>query len=331
MCCRWRAAVHPATVAGVTEHPAPARLQTATVQEPALAPALPIITGRLPVFELRMSTGLCLRYQLKDTQTARTWLALMAQMQPDWLVRSDLNHRHGFAHAAQVLDALARLQRAARQLGLVLDPLDASTWQAALNRLHLNFPEFFRQRYVPELYQTAHEMNLAIHWLEYELGNVYGGRRQYLFNLDFNHIPEVYGRMGQIPVDEMHCFSPELRFGNLHLHYVYVGRHFLEMFDAQDYLCPVHHFKAQHEFNATCGLVFSEPEDWPARDAAMRQFHARRGGWRFFGYEYDDPRLARGFFKLGELVDLADYADASRRDALRTALSSAHVQSWHLV
>lgn len=320
-----------ATVAAVNEPVPTAALQPAPATGIAAASTLPRIAGRLPLFEVLMSTGLRLRYRLNDTQTARTWLALMTQMRPEWLVRGDLNHRHGFAHTAQILDALARLQRAARQLGLTLEPVDASGWQATLNRLHLNFPEFFRQRYVRELYDTAHEMNLAIHWLEYELGNVYGGRRQHLFNLDFNHIPEVYRLMGQIPAEEMHRFSPELRFGNLHLHYVYVGRHFLEMFDAQDYLCPAHHFKAQHEFNATCGLVFSEPEDWPARDAAMRRFHARRGGWRFFGYEYDDPRLARGFFKLGELEDVAEYAEPSRREALRSALSEAHVLSWTLV
>lgn len=217
-----------------------------------------------------------------------------------------------------------------RLFGFCDATLDARKWQDILNHLHLNFPEFFLTQFDAQRFHAAHEMNLLIHWLEYELANAFDNKAQYIFNLDFNHIPEVYNRKQVFPETEFAQFSSALTFSNLHSHYIYIGRHFLEMFDACDLVSPPHHFRAQHEFNATCGLSFSEPRDLLSQDRAMLNYFEQRGGQSYFGFAYDDLKLAKGFFTLGQLENIDDYDDPAQRMALRNQLKDSTIISWRL-
>ena len=188
----------------------------------------------MPRVQFTFSCQTKLTYQLNNTRTAARWSAQLAKMHRRFLLRTDVNHRHGFASKPEIQAAVARLQRSAAFLGFPLNPLNRNSWQVELNKLHINFPEFFKNEFDRDKFQAAHETNLLIHWLEYELANLLGQKNQYIFNLDFNHFPAAYDLKTQIPDDEFCNFTPELQFGNLHLHYIYVGRHFLEMFDAND-------------------------------------------------------------------------------------------------
>lgn len=252
-------------------------------------------------------------------------------MRPDFLLRTNLNHRHGFAGLTEIRSNIGRLKHCAQALGFPLEPMNERNWQSALNQLHIRFPEFFKSKFDRKLFQTAHELNLSIHWLEYELTNLYNKKQQYIFNLDFNHFPQAYNLKSEFPKHEFKHFSPVLGFGNLHLHYIYIGRHFLEMFDARDMVSPASHFRAQHEFNATCGLVFSEPVNSEQLDQDMHDYYLRRGGEAFFRFPYHDPRMAKGFFIVGQLEDLDDYGDSARRQALRDKLRSSSVDSWRVL
>jgi len=248
-----------------------------------------------------------------------------------YLLRSNINHRHGFATKPQIQEAVARLIKNAIFLGFPLPTLSKQNWQKELNKLHTNFPEFFKNGFDREKFQTAHETNLLIHWLEYELVNLLDKKDRYIFNLDFNHFPAAYDLKTKILESEFDNFDPMLQFGNLHLHYIYVGRHFLEMYEANDMDCPSHHFRAQHEFNATCGLVLSEPCDPMQLDQNMRAYYDRRGGNGFFGFKYEDPYFAKGFFKIGQLSDLAAYPTFTQRQALRERLKTSQIVSWRLL
>lgn len=277
------------------------------------------------------SCGTQLIYELNSTRTAALWCEMLAKMHRRYLLRTDVNHRHGFATKPEIQAAISRLKKSATFLGFPLAPLTKRNWQGELNRLHINFPEFFKGEFDRERFQAAHETNLLIHWLEYELANLLDGKDQYIFNLDFNHFPPAYNLKTKIPEEELGDFDPALAFGNLHLHYVHIGRHFLEMCDANDMNCVPHHFIAQHDFNATCGLVFSEPCDAVRLDARMRDYYERRGAKEFFGFEYEDPKLAKGFFKIGQLVDLPAYSKHAERQALRDQLKDSRVTSWKLL
>jgi hypothetical protein len=270
-------------------------------------------------------------FALNGTKTSEIWSSLLVKMQRRYLLRSDINHRHGFASHAEVRAGVARLKKCNAFLNFSIAQINKQNWHTVLNSLHINFPEFFKEKLAPKTFQAAHEMNLLIHWLEYELGNIYGHKGQYLFNLDFNHYSPAYNLKAKIPDDEFDLFSPNLQFGNLHLHYIYVGRHFLEMYDAQDLICPPSHFKAQHEFNATCGLVFSEPHDAVLHNANMQNYYDQRGGKSFFGFDYNDPKLAKGFFKLGQLENLHEYNSFEQRQALRDQLIKSQIVAWQFL
>jgi hypothetical protein len=100
------------------------------------------------------------------------------------------------------------------------------------------------------------------------------------------------------------------------------------MYDAYDVDCPAHHFRPQHQFNATCGLSFSEPLNASTLTANLREYYENRGGRQFFGYDFDDPRLAVCFFRLGSLVNLSEYRTLESRQVLRFQLQAAEVVSW---
>jgi hypothetical protein len=280
--------------------------------------------------DFEFSTGLVLSYQLRDTKTAEQWLQMMAQMTPRMMASNTYNHRHGFASQADIRSAIALLSANCNILQLKLPALSANHWQNTLNALHVNFPEFERKLQTRQEFHAAHKMNLLIHWLEYELSNHLGRKGQYLFNLDFNHDPRAYNLKKPFAKAEMTCFSPHLGFGNLHLHYINIGRHFLEMYDAQDRVCPKHHFRPQHEFNATCGLSFSEPLDDSALRLGMLRYYQMRGGQDYFGYSFYDPALAVGFFRLGTLMEVDSYQTFERRAELREKLQSAVVMGWQI-
>ncbi len=281
--------------------------------------------------EFTFSCQTRLTYVLNQTRTAQIWAAQLSLMRPEFLLRTDLNHRHGFAGLEEIRSNLGRLRHCAKTLGFPMESMNERNWQSVLNRLHVRFPEFFKTEFERKHFQTAHELNLSIHWLEYELANLHGGKQQYIFNLDFNHFPQAYNLKAEFPDDEFQHFSPALEFGNLHLHYIYIGRHFLEMFNARDMVCPASHFRAQHEFNATCGLVFSEPTDVAQLNQDMHDYYMHRGGENFFGFSFDAPKIAKGFFKVGQLESLQDYGESAQRQALRDKLKSSTIRSWRIV
>jgi hypothetical protein len=276
------------------------------------------------------SCGTVLPYVLHDTRTTAGWCKQFSQVNPRMLVRHDVNHRHGFASPEEISAAIRRLKRATDFLGFAMQPLERSNWHDTLNDLHLNFPGFFATPHTEQGFHAAHEMNLLIHWLEYELSNAIEGKGQYIYNLDFNHLPEIYNQKEFFPDDEFGHFSTDLEFGSLHLHYIYIGRHFLEMFDARDLVAPPNHFRAQHEYNATCGLSFSEPCDSVSLNQAMQQYYDDRGGQTYFGFAYQDPKLAKGFFRLGRLENIDTYRDPAMRASLRDQLKNSVVVAWRL-
>lgn len=288
------------------------------------------------IFEVTFSNNLTLRYALRDTIVVRQWAEQVKQYTARDMHRVAENHRHGFATLAEFRWQAEALLENAAWLGLL--PTDiksvADLTQEALNRLHIHFADrtagrTFDRCELREARYRITSVNVLVHWLEYELANQQG-RQQYVFNLDFNHNVAQQAAMPSIPAESMVEFSPNMEFGSLHLHYTYVGRHFLEMFDADDHSAPAAHFRPQHHHNATCGLVFSESQDNALRRTRMREYYEARGGREFWPYEFHDPRMCIGFYQLGQLVDVDWFNTSAARSALRQSLSKAEVVSWQV-
>lgn len=256
------------------------------------------------------SCGVSLDYQLNGTQTSVDWLNKLCKMSQSDLNKTELNHRHGFASYKETTEKLEELRNLAEKLGFKLLGDD----HQSLNRLHVEFPKFHQQYVDPIVLNDANRLNLLIHWLEYELLDCE------LFNLDFNDASEWPAQ--KIPGSEMKYFSTDFTFGDLHLHYVHVGRPLLEMFLNDDRVSLSNQFKPQHYFNATCGLVFREAKTDKVK---LKQYYDSRGGNKFFYYGYTDPMLANGYFKLGHLIG---FESIEEREDLRVKLASSSVIGW---
>lgn len=273
------------------------------------------------------SNGLIFRYLLNESSVANSWLEMMKKVHPRQMARMSENHRHGFASSAEIKANINRLAEACKIMDMPEPDLSTNNWQnwqQKLNAIHLLFPEKVMGGVNS---QVAHTVNLLIHWLEYELANLFDQAGQYLFNLDFNHQPDIYRQSQKIPFSELDHFTTDLSFGDLNLHYIYIGRHFLEMANAQDFICLKEHFRPQWHFNPTCALNFSEAIQQNRLEKKMQDFYRARGGREFFGFDYHDPRMAKGFFKLGQLENLSEYSLA-RREEIRTSLANAQISHW---
>lgn len=274
---------------------------------------------------VHFSSDVNLTYNITPHPTSNVWLGLVADVSPD--VRVDrailYNQRHGFASSSDIDDAIRALKAIVQRHNLTLPALNEHNWHDVLNRLHVYFPNWHRVSHAHLV--DAHTFNLIIHWLEYEFANTFEQRNEWLFNVDFNQ-KQATRTLRSFEPSDFNKFTPNLEFGNIHLHYVHKGRHFLELANAQDFDAPRAHFVPQTQFSATFGMVFSEPN---GRDLSELETYYNRKGVAFFGMKYEDPRLAKGFFELGELVDVDSYrADKALRDELRSKLTTADVIGW---
>jgi hypothetical protein len=97
---------------------------------------------------------------------------------------------------------------------------------------------------------------------------------------------------------------------NLKLHYTHVGKNANEIFITNDLFCPHDQFVPQNSFSASVRMHFynyfhSTLEQKQRLKNNWEQFYEARGGKDFWGYEFDDPKLAFGFMKIGELVEIS--------------------------
>lgn len=275
------------------------------------------------------SNDLSFTYRVNETKTAHSWLEMMSKVTPKNMLRQKENHRHGFANQKDIDINIQRLTDFCQKINMPTVNLATSKWldcQKNLNTIHVEFPKKLQSGIND---QVAHSCNLLIHWLEYELANSLNNAEQYLFNLDFNHQPDIYAMLKPIPKQELNQFTTDIKFGTLNLHYIYIGRHFFEMFNARDFICLQEQFTPQWHFNPTCALNFSEAQCQSELYNAMHNYYETRGGQHFFRLPFEDPRMAKGFFKLGEVENLSQYT-LTERQSFRKMLSTAYVSNWEI-
>jgi hypothetical protein len=143
-----------------------------------------------------------------------------------------------------------------------------------------------------------------------------------------------------LPEADYQYFTHQLYFGNLHLHYDNVGRHPWELFGSRDYICPPDQVISQNQISPSCNMYFN---DWDLLrqqklalsldkyKASFDKFYHERGGQDFFKYSLNDPKLAVGYLKIGELVNIQQYASIPARDALRKQLATSTLTEWVIV
>ena len=294
------------------------------------------------------SNNLELVYNLHDTASAKFFADSIQQLAPIDICPTSF--KNGFDSESYIPERILRLYTVADSINSLypnqvnIVPLEPD-WRLALQQMHTHFPELTNNLPANELQRATPilgEFNDLIHWLEKELNRKYNGspldRSWATLCLDFNralmcrHIP--------LPESDYKYFTHELYFGNLHLHYDNVGRHPWELFGSRDYVCPPDQVISQNQISPSCNMYFN---DWDILrqtrralsldkyTASFDKLYHERGGNAFFKYERDDVRLAVGYLKIGQLVNVNDFASISAREQLRNQIATSTLTGWTVI
>lgn len=276
------------------------------------------------IFSVRFNNNVELQYLLHENEDSHAWSNLVQNVNINNLRVTKQNERRGFSTQAEVNEAVQRLNYLCGTFSLPgLDLSSDIPWNKQLNIIHTYFPTAINKPC--ENSSEWHEVNLTVHWLEHELGNHLHHKDQYLMNADFNHTPSIW--IQQHLIRQRENFSPYLEFGTLHNHYIYIGRHFLEMADANDFECDRSHFVPQYRVNATFGMCFSEPQDWSSLIQRHRAYYELRGGIDFWRIPFESKNLVNGYHQLGTLFG-RPYETVEQRNDIRTVIANASIADW---
>jgi hypothetical protein len=298
--------------------------------------------------QFNFDSGLELVYNLFDTDSAK-FFADSVQL----LSTADIcptSFKNGFNSESLIDERIARLYQVANDINSLYPgqvnilPLEPD-WRQALQQMHTHFPDLTNNLPPEELQRATPllgEFNDLIHWLEKELNRKHNGspldRSWATLCLDFNRAPAC--RHVPLPESDYQYFTHQLYFGNLHLHYDNVGRHPWELFGSRDYICPADQVISQNQISPSCNMYFN---DWDILrqhrqalsldkyTASFDKFYHERGGQTFFKYALNDPRLAVGYLKIGQLVNVDEFTSVAARAQLREQLAAGVLTGWKVI
>lgn len=298
--------------------------------------------------QFTFSNDLKLVYNLFDTDSAKFFADAIQLLTPADICPTSF--KNGFDSESFIPERVGRLYTVAAAINnqypdqINIVPLEPD-WRTALQQMHTHFPELTNNLSGEELqYATPllGEFNDLIHWLEKELNRKYNGspldRSWATVCLDFNRAPAC--RHVPIPINDYRHFTHQLYFGNLHLHYDNVGRHPWELFGSRDYICPPDQVVSQNQISPSCNMYFN---DWDILrqnrqalpldkyNASFDKFYHERGGQGFFKYTCNDPRLAIGYLKIGQLTNVDEFDSVLSRNQLRLQLSVSTLTGWTII
>ena len=301
----------------------------------------------MPILKFEFDQGFELAYEIVNCDSARFFLNSIQLLDSKDICSTSF--KSGFASSELVDSQVLRLYEVAKHINLKYPgevktlPLDAN-WKTALQQMHTHFPDLTNRLSGSELAEVTPllgEFNDLIHWLDKELERKHNGsvlnKTWATICLDFNRARNCQHR--PLPESDYQLFTHELYFGGLHLHYDNVGRHPWELFSSSDYHCPAEQVISQNQISPSCNLYFN---DW---DLLRRQrqvlpldqyqlkfnkFYNDRGGVDFFKYALNDPRLAVGYMKIGQLENLSEYTLLESRNGLRSRLAQSNIVGWKI-
>jgi hypothetical protein len=267
-------------------------------------------------FVVNFSNEITLIYDIVDADISMSWSELISSSTVNNCCK--INHYVGYASESLITERIQQLYYLSDIINrrapdrVIKQEITRSTWSQALQVMHVHFPDLKNDISYQDIWHILSEYNDIIHWLESILLNVWGNipytTNSSLFRvtLDFNKSTNTFL---PIPIDAYTLCEPAAQFGDLLLHYTHVGKHAQELFSVNDLVCPESQFVPQTLFNASCRMLFTDyfydtvqkKENLKQR---WEQFYIERGGYEFWKYEVNDPRIQFGYLKIGSLTQI---------------------------
>lgn len=293
------------------------------------------------LFKVNFNGNINLSYKLIDHEIVYKWASLLENRNTSHLSLD--NHYIGYVTEEFLNSRIDRLYQLADYINentperVVKLEINKETYQDALNTMHVHFPELKNDIKYKHIWDYLTEYNDIIHWLEstvksvWEVSDKYNSRF-FRITLDFNKSGTEFV---DIPESAYTLFDPDVLFGQLKIHYTHVGKNAQELFTTRDMICPSDQFVPQRTFNASCRMYFTD--DFYINRQAWNNFYKARGV-DFWKLDIDDPKLAFGYMKIGQLTNI-NIDDTSvdipisqlDRHNFRNKLVDTKVVGWEII
>lgn len=303
-------------------------------------------------FIVRFSSNIKITYGLVDDPITTLWADEISRFTINDCCK--INHFTNFANEEKILKRVERLYQLADIINenvtekIKICPIPDIDYKSTMQNLavmHVHFPEMHNDPNFIHLDAILSEYNDSIHWIEGTIPSLYIddiSKKSMFFtvNLDFNK--NIQSNRQEIPEQSYKLFHPYVNFGDLNLGYVHVGRHAQEIYFTNDLICPKDQFLPQTLFTGSIMMMFtnyfqSTDEEKTKFLNSWKKFYHDRGGIDFWGLELDDPKLAFGSIKIGEIekivINQQDYKIPKTLDELnrfRNLLVETEVLSWEI-
>ena len=258
-------------------------------------------------FVVKFTRDIELTYTLVDEEIVEGWINLISSHNINECC--DTNHYVGYSNLKFIQSKINKLYELADIINsyvpnrVIKQQVTLDSWKQSLQTMHVHFPELKNNNDYQHIWNELSEYNDIIHWLESTLGN--NGSSTFRITLDLNKASTTFL---DIPNSAYKLFTPFSNFGWLLLHYTHVGKHAHELFSTGDTVCPKDQFVPQRKYSASVRMIFTDNY----HDTVQKQQHLKFR-WRsfynsrssdFWGYDIDDPKLAFGYIKIGELTHI---------------------------
>jgi hypothetical protein len=254
-----------------------------------------------------------LEYQIRNTQAAQIWAQSISNAIPDGLHDTDRFYNFPDQNRSDLNYALEKLERILHQLKslhpeLDFPEVDRKNLQYCINNLHYNFAH---SHHVTKCINENNvrlwdEFNITLHLIESlvvnktSLQHLNTPGAQIIFTWKSKHyVP--------IPESSYQDFTVSLDFGTAYINYAHIGRHFLEMFNAQDVQLADEHIQPHRRISADTNLWFGSTLGRTYEITKMKKieawFNEHKDRFNSLGYFWSDPLLAIGRIPVARLIE----------------------------
>ena len=292
-------------------------------------------------FKVNFTNNISLTYNLIDHEIVDKWAEILQTRNLSHLSMD--NHYIGYVSEEFLNNRINRLYELADYINeytperVIKLKINKDTYQEALQTMHVHFPSLKNDINYQHIWDYLTEYNDIIHWLEstvksvWQLSDKYNSR-YFRITLDFNKSNPEFA---MIPESADKLFDPNTVFGELKIHYTHVGKNAHELFVVNDMICPNDQFVPQRNYTGSVRMYFTD--DFYINRENWIKFYNKRG-IDFWKLNIDDPRIAFGYMKIGQLstinIDNIDVniptTDLDRHN-FRNKLVNTSVTGWEII
>ena len=292
-------------------------------------------------FRVNFTNNISLTYNLIDHEIVDKWAEILQTRNLSHLSMD--NHYIGYVSEEFLNNRINRLYELADYINeytperVIKLKINKDTYQEALQTMHVHFPSLKNDINYQHIWDYLTEYNDIIHWLESTVKSVWQisdkyNSRYFRITLDFNKSNPEFA---MIPESAYKLFDPNTVFGELKIHYTHVGKNAHELFVVNDMICPNDQFVPQRNYTGSVRMYFTD--DFYINRENWIKFYNKRG-IDFWKLNIDDPRIAFGYMKIGQLstinIDNIDVniptTDLDRHN-FRNKLVNTSVTGWEII